>query len=68
MDLRYEDIEGGEGGMEWESQVGFLSECLLQKSSCDADLRCVSAGFDILLKKGRTLSWWRVERARWWAT
>ena len=35
---------------------GFLSICLLQKSSCDADLRRVSAGLDILLKKGRALA------------
>ena len=53
--------------MEWESQVEVLSVCLLQKSSWDADLKRVSAGLDILLKKARTLSW-RIERARWWAT
>lgn len=34
---------------------GFLSVSLMQKSSWDADVRRVSAGLDILLKKGRTL-------------
>ena len=53
MDSRYKDIvrvEGG-GGMEWESQVeGFYVYAYYRnKSSCDADLRRVSARLDILL-------------------
>ena len=66
MDLRYEDIVELEG---WNGNRGTsVFECMydayyyIQKSSCDADLRRLSAWLDIQKNDG-TLSW-RIERAR----